>query len=389
MNKFLLIVFFISNVSYTQTNILKKIVVDAETLTPLPNVHIYSKLDNTLSNEDGFFTFYSNDNEVVFNHLGYEVLFTTINEIQPKDTIYLKPKLFELNEVVVLDNKNLIKSVYSKIFDNYPTSSFEEESFIRCVLRKDGEIIKMQDLIVAKQQNTLFTTQQNKNLEYSFEIKNLRKAGFLSKDSEDFELLSLNELYSWFSAIFTIPKYYNYIEDSWLDENHVKVNFQKNDELLENASLEGYYIVNNSDFSFKQVKYKTVYNNIDLIPYKNKSNVKWRTIGNELYVDYKKEYSTNKYYVNNAVLKTTVEVINNGYKSIYEVSYQIVNVKINQNQRIKGNVSSKQDMFKINFRYNREFWKNQNQLILDDELTKFIDNLKNLNRKQYKIYTNF
>lgn len=387
--KFIIQIFLISNICLCQTNIYNRIVVDSETLIPLSNVHIHNKIDNTISNGDGLFTFYSTIDDVVFSHLGYEVLNTTVSEVLARDTIFMKPKQIELNEVIVFDNRNLIRSVYNKINENYPIFRFEEEAFIRCVLRKDREIIKFQDLVVHKQQNSLFTTQQIKSLQYSFEIINLRKAGLLIKDSEDFELLSLHDLHTWFSAVFTNPIYYNYVEDSWIDENHLKLNFFKNEKLQENTSLDGYYIINTLDLSIKQVKYKTVYANINLIPFNNKSKVKWRTIGNEIFVDYKRDISTNKYYINNAVLKTIVEVINNGKKSLYEVNYQFFNIKLTDNSIVKSNVSSTINMFKIDFQFNNEFWRNQNQLVLDYELSQFINSLNNLNRKQFKIYSNF
>lgn len=389
MQNFIMLILFLINISYAQSYSYRKIIVDSETLMPIYNVHIYNDLDSSLSNDEGYFTFYSNDNQVIFNHLGYESQHITLQNLSSIDTVYLKPKLIQLSEVVILDSKNLIKSVYNKIYANYPTTSFDEESFIRCVLKKDGEVVKMQDLVVQKRQNSLFTTQDVKKLQYNFEIKNMRKAGIISKNSEDFALLSIEELYNWFSAIFTIPNYYNYIEDDWIDENHVKVSFQKNNELVENASLEGYYIINKSDLSFKQVSYKTVYEKIDLIPYKKDSNVKWRTIGNELVVDYKKDIFKEKYFINNATLKTKVEVINNGKKSLYEARYQVVNVKSKQKHNVNANVSPKRDMFEMNFKYDKGFWEKQNQLLLDNELINFIKGLNNLSKKDFRIYTNF
>lgn len=379
-----------SNIIISQNFKTNNIVVDFETLKPISNVNIYNDYDNTISNENGLFVFNSNLNSVIIYHLGYDKLITDFNTLNKNDTIYLKPIIYEIEEVVISDKRQLINKVYENIFTNYPFFSFSEENFIRCILRKNGKIIKFQDIVVNIKRNSLFTNKNIKELDYYFQISNLRKAGIIPKlkSEEDFKFLSVEELYNWFSTIFTTTNYYSYTENSMVEDKKIKINFAKNDKLNQNKSLEGYYIVNLEDFSLSEVFYNTVFDNQTLIPFNQEKNVKWRTIGNELLINYKKNIKNNKYYINNGTLKNIVEVINEDEKSIYEATYQIVNKKNIENKKVKSNFSSTKDLFKANVSFNKVFWEEQNQLLLDNELTNFLKNLKNY-KSDYEIYSNF
>jgi hypothetical protein len=380
----------ISNIIVSQNFKTNNIVLDFETLKPLANVNIYNDYNNTISNENGLFVFNSYKNSVIIYHLGYEKLITDFNSLNKNDTIYLKPIIYEIEEVVVSDKKQLINKVYENFFTNYPLFSFSEENFIRCVLRKNGKIIKFQDIVVNIKRNSLFTNKDIKELDYDLQISNLRKAGIKPKlkTEEDYKLLSVEELYNWFSTIFTTPNYYSYTENGMVEDKKIKINFAKNDKLNQNRSLEGYYIVNLEDFSLSEVFYNTVFDNQTLIPFNQEKNVKWRTIGNELLINYKKNTKNNKYFINNGTLKNIVEVINEDEKSIYEATYQIVNTKNIENKKVKSNFSSIKDLFKANVSFNKLFWEEQNQLLLDNELNNFLKNLKNY-KNDYEIYSNF
>lgn len=209
-----------SNIIISQNFKTNNIVVDFETLKPISNVNIYNDYDNTISNENGLFVFNSNLNSVIIYHLGYDKLITDFNTLNKNDTIYLKPIIYEIEEVVISDKRQLINKVYENIFTNYPFFSFSEENFIRCILRKNGKIIKFQDIVVNIKRNSLFTNKNIKELDYYFQISNLRKAGIIPKlkSEEDFKFLSVEELYNWFSTIFTTTNYYSYTENSMVEE---------------------------------------------------------------------------------------------------------------------------------------------------------------------------
>lgn len=388
--KILILIILKTNLCVSQKFLTKNIILDFETLKPISNVHIYNQFDNTISNNDGIFNFISNDSLVILSHVGYDEIKSNFTFLNKNDTIFFKSKVISLDEIVITDKKNVIRKVYENVNENYPFSSFNDELFLRCVLRKNGEIVKIQDMVVNIQRNSLFTNEVLRELEFNVEVLNIRKAGITpkSKKEEQFKFLSFEELFRWFSSIFTVPTIYNYKEDKLLDNRYSKVNFNKNSSNKDQKSLEGFYILNLDDYSFNKVFYKTVFENISTIPYKTDKNVKWRTIGNELFVDYKKNISLNKYFLNSGKLKNVVEVINNGVENIYEASYEILVVKNNTNIKFNSNFSSKKDLFKADFNYQKSFWEKQNQLLLDEELIYFIKNLNKLKDK-YHVETNF
>jgi hypothetical protein len=382
--------FLISNIVCSQKYTANNIIVDSENLQPIVNVNVFNDINNTISNKNGIFTFNSNINSITISHIGCQEVVTNFTNLATIDTIFLESSVFELNEVVISDKKQLINKVYSNVAANYPFEPFTEETFVRCILRKNGSIVKLQDMVINIYRNSLFTNNDIKQFGYDIQILNLRKAGVSPKSTKEieFKLLSIDELFKWFSAIFTTPSYYNYHENSKVDNKHLKIDFVKNENLREQKSLEGYYVINLDDFSFNEVYYNTVFEDHFKIPYDENKNTKWRTIGNELFIQYKKNIELNKYFINNGILKNTVEVISNDKKSIYEATYQIISLKHNKNIKVQRNFSPTKDLFKADMNFNSTFWSKQNQLILDNELKDFIKNLE-CHKKEYKIYSNF
>ena len=153
-------------------------------------------------------------------------------------------------------------------------------------------------------------------------------------------------------------------------------------------SIEGYYIIDKKNLAFHKVHYNTIFENISEIPYKEKKNVKWKTIANELSVSFKKSRKNNKFYINNAKLKNVVEVIKNNEKTVYEATYEILTTQNFISKSVISNFSSNKNLFKTKFTYNEDFWKNQNQLLLNDKLVKFINSLDKL-KNEYDVYSNF
>ena len=85
-------VFFISTFGNSQNFKISKIIVDKTTKLPLENISIYNDKDNSTTNQEGLFVFVSDNNEINFNLLGYNLLKTTFDAIKQQDTIFYSPK---------------------------------------------------------------------------------------------------------------------------------------------------------------------------------------------------------------------------------------------------------------------------------------------------------
>jgi hypothetical protein len=56
--------------------------------------------------------------------------------------------------------------------------------------------------------------------------------------------------------------------------------------------------------------------------------------------------------------------------------------------KVKSNINESKDIFKLDYQYNSEFWKEENQLLLTREMTDFIKKLKS-DDNEFKIKSNF
>jgi hypothetical protein len=56
--------------------------------------------------------------------------------------------------------------------------------------------------------------------------------------------------------------------------------------------------------------------------------------------------------------------------------------------KVKSNINENKDIFKLDYQYNSEFWKEENQLLLTREMTDFIKKLKS-DDNEFKIKSNF
>ena len=110
-------------------------------------------------------------------------------------------------------------------------------------------------------------------------------------------------------------------------------------------------------------------------------------------MNFQKDRRTSKYYISNAKLKTITEVINEttNQKDIYEIEYNLLTTESFIKDKIKSNFSVEKDLFKADFPYSEDFWKNQNQLLLTSELKEFLAKVsKNKARNsEYKVIGNF
>ena len=72
-------------------------------------------------------------------------------------------------------------------------------------------------------------------------------------------------------------------------------------------------------------------------------------------------------------------------KNIYKIEYKYFTSEYNL-EKIEKNINSNKSIFSIHL-FQTTFWKNQNHLILDNNLKSFIEKMNNLDEKN-KIITN-
>lgn len=147
----------------------EKILWDKDCNCPVPYASISNNDNYSISNKDGKFSFISNDDYVDFNMLGYEELSFRLGDIE-KDTIYVKSRSFVLDEVVIHSN-NLYNSIIKSKETDYVLEPHVERFFLRTIIRKNGEIVKMADVSGKIKKQGLFVTKKIKPQKMTFLLK--------------------------------------------------------------------------------------------------------------------------------------------------------------------------------------------------------------------------
>ena len=154
----LFLIIFICFSMQSQNYRTNNIIVDKSTKLPLGSVDVFNGSDNSTTNEEGSFSFVSDNNEINFNLLGYIPIRTTFEEIKKQDTIFMQAKMVELKEVLVTNLEPYMKKVFDKMQTNF-ISNYTSNFFLRNVLKNDDTIVKLQDVYGKRNRNnSLFRT---------------------------------------------------------------------------------------------------------------------------------------------------------------------------------------------------------------------------------------
>ena len=371
--------------SFSQ-NTLSKYLVDKETKAPLKSATIHNANDYTVTNDDGHFVFYSTNDSVTIKMLGYETLKTTFKALsRTKDTLYLIPKPFQLDEVT-LSNKNILQEAYNHATINYPMEPFVEDFFLRCILKRNGELVKIEDFSGRIKRDKLLGAKKN----FTFQLLNMRKFGIEKKGvrADDFNIPSLNDVFQWWSNIlFLDSKEYRFSFLKVIDETHQQVSHTpKNEE--DYIKGIGHFIISTDDYAAKERIYKINPKVVDKIPYTKKFFTKYRTTDFYLREKCEKDVAKSKYFIANGLYTEKIEGYNNSERIVYDVSFElIVTHPFSDLSTFKANVNGKKELFKLEMPYNKEFWETQNQLPFTNEMRDFIN--KPHNTKEYRVISNF
>jgi hypothetical protein len=387
MNNFFLtfsIILFCNTVASAQNFKTSKMIADKRTKLPLENVSIYNDKDNSITNQEGLFVFISDRKDINFNLLGYNSLKTTFEEIEQQDTIFMDAKAFELKEVVVTNLEPFIKKVYDKMADNY-ISNYTSNFFLRNVLKKDNNIVLLQDIHAKKGKNA--------NLKNSIEILNMRKTSLFSKKNQiDFKLPDLNEF---FGSFWPALDKNIFIEENYNEIGLRKILFEVKEKNVDGQIIKGYFVINPNDYAILEF-FITMVDNPEALPYKKLFflNVQYRTTKYERLFRFSKNSTFNKYYLQMSKLIANVEAIpvaktENAFNFNLNMDYFTTN-RIST-EKVESNFATDKDIFKAKFPYSAEFWNNQNQLPLTNELKDFLKQVSENKdkKKEFEIIGNF
>src|SRR5690606_26571580 len=119
----------------------------------------------------------------IIRMMGYNKLESTFNElINLSDTIYLNQNPIVLDEIILKDYKRIVFKTYGNIQKNYPHFDHVDGFFLRCILRRNDSIIKIEDVSGKVKRNSMFASREIPELNFEFQLFNQRKLGLLNKN---------------------------------------------------------------------------------------------------------------------------------------------------------------------------------------------------------------
>jgi hypothetical protein len=380
---FICVVIFTFSV-YSQSTY-KKTVWDEECDCAVKYATINSDVnDYVISNEEGVFTFKTNNDYATIRMLGYKVKKINLKDVT-NDTIYLKPKLYELEEVVIVSD-GYFKSMIKSIPKNYALQPHTEKFYLRAILKRNNQIIKAIDLSGKVRKETLFNTMSvpmpKKN--YTVQVENIRKAGKIFRDY-DFTIINFKNFFDLHSSFYISPENFNIEYKSLKDNSYTKViAIQKEKKTTSNQK--GYFFVNNKTKNFEQANIFTEFFDGFV---KIDKNLKNRTVFYDVTSDFTKNPFNNKLQINKCKINIQVEILNKDKLDKFDLSFIYFANPIKTNPKIKNNVKQNKDIFDLKFKYDEKYWQKQEKLPLTKEMQEFINEINSKGKySDFKTKTN-
>lgn len=362
------------------------LVLDQETNEPLEFVGVYNDKDYTVSNSDGRFAFTSTKDSLIFYRVGYDKLQSTFPKL--KDTIFLNKSVLELNEVVVTNEKTIWQKFADSVRTNYRIETYKEKFFLRCVLRRNDTIVRIQDMEGKLKRKTLFypeTMEQNKK-DFAVELTNMRKIG-INTDKNDtyFIFPSYYETLKEFVRINATGKGFE-LEEFQFDERKMsRLNFTSiPSEKVK--SIQGHYIINNIDNAMLSFELNIAW---DGAKFTKNRWLRYRTLQKNVKIFFEKAPVIGDYFLKSAKNYLVVEALDkeNTFRNVFTIEILLTSFHNFGNFDVKSNINEHKDMFKLKFPYNPEYWNSQNQLLLTNEMQEFIKTMGEYN-KEFKVKSN-
>jgi len=383
MKPLLLVLLLFSYIGYSQQTI-NAIVLDSADNSPLEFVGIYNSKDHTITNEDGRFQFSSSLDSATIYRPGYETIKASFSNL--KDTIFLEKSILELDEVVVTNQKSILQEVYESLNTNYSNEPFKEKFMLRAISKYNGEMQRIEDITGKLSIKNIFTDDSSKESKKDFvvELTNMRKVG-LKFDTKHayFVFPSIKTIYNSLTTIkITKAKYY-ITEHKFNKGENLKIAFTQ---FTDSTKIKGYYILETKDSAVKEFKMEY------FITVDNFLNNKWlyyKTDYKKIHVFFKKNITQDKYYLDSGSLayKVTTTDEEKSFEGKHDLNVILMTSDNFGNFKVAKNANATKDLFKLDYPYKPSYWNLQNQLLLTDEMTAFIEKVQDPNN-EFKVRSN-
>ncbi len=159
LSLFFSIVFFLlgclTNFAQSDITTLSGQVLDQKTLEPIPfaSVYIKSQSIGTVTNEEGYFTFYIPSKRkmdiIIISVIGYVSVSKKANTFKENQQIFLSTRTTNLETVIItstkdkkLTAKEIVKKAYQEIKNNYPTKPYILEGYVRDLQKEDDKYVE-------------------------------------------------------------------------------------------------------------------------------------------------------------------------------------------------------------------------------------------------------
>lgn len=392
-NGFLMMVWLLPFAVGAQNKLVKKVVADQASKIALEKVNVYNEKDNSLTNQEGVFSFISNEDEINFSLIGYKDKKVSFERVKNVDTIFLESNSITLDEVIIGQEVAIIKKAYSRMKDNYALEPYNENFFLRCTLKRNDEISRLQDIYGKVSRKAIFKTKKQPDNKCAVEVLNMRKVGITEKiDFIYFQFQSFEKLFDLNALIYLNLEDFEFAQEKNVAGDYFKINFVKKEANVVKQKTSGYFIINKADYAIVET-YFDFYDDVDQIPFQKEGKVEYRTTSFKRTSNYKKSSSKDKYFLSHANAAVKVEVLGN--ESAAKASYDYVTNYFVTNsfiaEKADSNLSMGRDIFKVKFPYAAQFWASQNQLPLTSELTAFLSRVtQNKDKKEeFEVIGNF
>lgn len=367
------ILFFSLFLSFSQ-NQKKGLILDYETREPLEFVTVFNSKDHTISNSDGQFEFTSSKDSLIFFQVGYDKLTTTFNQL--KDTVLLNKSVLALNEVTVTNRKSIWEKFKDSARSNYRFEPYKERFFLRCILRRNDTIVRLQDMVGKLKRKTLIYPEslEEGKKDYEVELTNMRKVGIDTDENDIYFIFpSFHDTFKEFVRLNATGEGFELEEFQFDQGAKTRLNFKAVDAkgVWKN---EGHYIIDNADNAILSFERSMTSKGASF----QKNNwLRYRTLRDNRKMFFEKDLVTKDYYLKSAKQYAIVEAMDKkkSFRNVFTIEILLTTHDNFGAFPVKSNINEHKDMFKLKHPYNPEYWNSQNQLLLTDEMRAFINRM--------------